>query len=253
MISLAGKRVLVTGATSGIGEACARVFAEEWCALVLTGRREDRLQSLGRELAELHGIELTTIVLDVRDLEGIRAVPWPEIDLLINNAGLGLGLDPIQKGSIEEWDEMIDANIKGLLYVTRAILPGMVERGSGHVINLGSAAGHWVYPGGNVYCATKSAVKALTEAMRLDLAGAGIRVSSVDPGMVETEFSVIRFRGDAARAKSVYAGMTPLTAEDVADAILFCATRSPHVNINEVVMMPVDQAGIATVNRKKPA
>ncbi len=251
MISLAGKRVLITGATSGIGEACARAFAELGCGLVLTGRRDDRLKALAASLSNSTGVELTTIVFDVRDLEGIRAIPWPAIDILVNNAGLGIGLDPLQWGNIEEWDAMIDANVKGLLYMTRAILPGMVERKSGHVINLGSAAGHWVYPGGNVYCATKHAVKALTEAMRLDLVGTGIRVSSVDPGMVETEFSVVRFRGDAERAHKVYEGMTPLTAEDVADVIVFCATRRPHVNINQVIMMPVDQAGIGTVNRRK--
>jgi len=175
---------------------------------------------------------------------------WAEIDILVNNAGLSRGMDKVYTGAIQDWEEMIDTNVKGLLYVTRAVLPGMVARGRGHVINIGSLAGHEVYPNGNVYCASKHAVEALTRAMRLDLSGTGVRVSAVDPGMAETEFSVVRFRGDAARADKVYQGWQPLQAEDVADAVLWCATRPAHVNIQDVVIMATDQASTTVVNRK---
>lgn len=253
MHSLRGKRVLITGATAGIGAACARAFAAAGCPLVLTGRREERLRSLAEELSEQFGCELATLAFDIRDREAIGAIHWPEIDILFNNAGLAIGMEPVQAGHPDDWDAMIDTNVKGLLAMTRAILPGMIQRQSGHVINMGSAAGHWAYPGGNIYCATKYAVKALTECLRIDLVGTGVRVSSVDPGMVETDFSITRLRGDEDRARSVYAGMTPLTAEDVAEVVLWCAARPPHVNINTVVMMPVDQAAISLVHRQKDA
>jgi serine 3-dehydrogenase len=177
--------------------------------------------------------------------------PWSEVDILINNAGLSRGLDKLYLGDIEDWEEMIDTNIKGLLYLTRYVLPGMVDRGSGHIINIGSIAGHQTYPGGNVYCGSKAAVKAISEGLKLDLLGTPIRVTSIDPGMVETEFSQVRFHGDRERAKKVYEGIKPLTAQDVADVIFFCATRPAHVNINQVILMPVDQASATLVNRQK--
>lgn len=176
---------------------------------------------------------------------------WREVDVLVNNAGLGRGLDPLPEGDPDGWDEMVDTNVKGLLYVTRAVTPGMVARRRGHVVNLGSIAGHQVYPGGAVYCSTKHAVKAITRGLRMDLHGTGVRVSTVDPGMVETEFSVVRFGGDRERADRVYAGMQPLTADDVADAVLWCATRPPHVNVDEVILMPTDQASATMVHRRE--
>ena len=175
---------------------------------------------------------------------------WSSIDVLINNAGLSRGLEKLQAGSIQDWEEMIDTNIKGLLYLTRAIVPGMISRGRGHVVNLGSTAGHQTYPNGNVYCATKAAVRVISEGLKQDLLGTPVRVSSVDPGLVETEFSQVRFRGDTERAKKVYQGLTPLTPTDVADVIFFCATRPPHVNISEVLLMPTDQAGSMLFNRQ---
>jgi 3-hydroxy acid dehydrogenase / malonic semialdehyde reductase len=202
-------------------------------------------------------VDVLPIKLDVRDCDQVTSAlgglpeSWRAIDILLNNAGLSRGLSRLQEGDVQDWEEMIDTNVKGLLYVTRTVLPGMIQRGHGHVINLGSIAGHEVYPNGNVYCATKHAVDVLTRGMRLDLLGTPIRVSSVDPGMVETEFSLVRFHGDQARAEKVYQGLRPLTAEDVADVILFCATRPPHVNIQDVVIMPTDQASTTLVNRKQ--
>jgi 3-hydroxy acid dehydrogenase/malonic semialdehyde reductase len=247
--------VLITGASAGIGEACAHAFAAAGARLVLAARRADRLESLARTLRERHGSDVHRLALDVRDAGVVAHVlsslpaEWSAIDVLVNNAGLGRGLDPLHEGDAREWDEMIDTNVKGLLYVTRAVLPGMLERGRGHVINLGSIAGHEVYPGGAVYCASKHAVRALTQGLRMDLLGTPIRVSSVDPGMVETEFSVVRFRGDVERARNVYRGMQPLTAADVADAVLWCATRPPHVNIDEIVLKPTAQASALLVHR----
>lgn len=247
--------VLITGASAGIGEACAHAFAAAGARLVLAARRADRLESLARTLRERHGSDVHRLALDVRDAGVVAHVlsslpaEWSAIDVLVNNAGLGRGLDPLHEGDAREWDEMIDTNVKGLLYVTRAVLPGMLERGRGHVINLGSIAGHEVYPGGAVYCASKHAVRALTQGLRMDLLGTPIRVSSIDPGMVETEFSVVRFRGDVERARNVYRGMQPLTAADVADAVLWCATRPPHVNIDEIVLKPTAQASALLVHR----
>ncbi len=245
------KTVLITGASAGIGAACARAFAREGARLVLAARRTERLQALAEEL----GAECHLIALDVRDGEAVAstlaALPaeWAEVDVLVNNAGLGRGMEKLQEGTMADWDEMIDTNVKGLLYTTRALTPGMVARGRGHVVNIGSVAGHEVYPGGAVYCATKHAVGAITRGLRMDLLGTGVRVSTVDPGMVETEFSVVRFKGDEERARRVYAGMTPLTPDDIADAVLWCATRPPHVNIDEIILKPTDQASATLVHR----
>jgi 3-hydroxy acid dehydrogenase / malonic semialdehyde reductase len=244
--------VLITGASAGIGAACARAFAGEGARLVLAARRRERLDELVRDLG---GAECHLLELDVRDRDAVGEVlgglpaEWREIDVLVNNAGMGRGLDKLQEGDVDGWDQMVDTNVKGLLYVTRALLPGMVERGRGHVINLGSVAGHEVYPGGAVYCATKHAVGAITRGLRMDLLGTGVRVSTVDPGMVETEFSVVRFHGDRDRADKVYRGMTPLTAADIADTVLWVATRPPHVNIDEIIIKPTDQASATLIHR----
>jgi serine 3-dehydrogenase len=257
MISLANQIVLITGASSGIGSACAQVFANAGVKLILIARRSQRLEELVQRL-DLTPEQVYLLNLDVRDRSAVESAicglppEWLNIDILINNAGLSRGLDKLHQGDFLDWEEMIDTNIKGLLYLTRLIVPGMVSRSRGHVINLGSIAGHQTYPGGNVYCATKAAVKAISEGLKQDLLGTPIRVTSVDPGMVETEFSDIRFRGDTERAQRVYQGLTPLTPDDVADVIFFCATRSPHVNINEVILMPVDQASATLVNRLQP-
>lgn len=257
MISVSDKIVLITGASSGIGAACARLFAQAGAKLLLIARRRDRLEKLAVDLEQEFGCAIHLLLLDVSDrpdLESaLQSLPetWAAIDILINNAGLSRGLDKLHDGNIQDWEEMIDTNLKGLLYVTRAVLPGMVSRERGHVINIGSVAGHQTYPKGNVYCATKAAVRSLSEGMRLDLLGTPIRVSSVDPGMVETEFSEVRFRGDTERAGTVYQGVTPLTAEDIADVVFFCATRPAHVNISEVLVMPTDQASPTLLNRKQ--
>jgi serine 3-dehydrogenase len=249
------RTVLITGASAGIGAACARAFAREGARLVLAARRTERLEALAEELRAAHGTECHLIALDVRDGDAVTGAlgglpgEWADVDVLVNNAGLGRGMEKLQEGTPADWDEMIDTNVKGLLYTTRALVPGMVDRGRGHVVNLGSVAGHEVYPGGAVYCATKHAVDAITRGLRMDLLGTGVRVSTVDPGMVETEFSVNRFRGDEERARRVYAGMTPLTPDDIADAVLWCATRPPHVTIDEIILKPTDQASATQVHR----
>ncbi|BAY98256.1 short-chain dehydrogenase/reductase SDR [Tolypothrix tenuis PCC 7101] len=256
MISLQNQIILITGASSGIGTACAKVFAGAGARLILAARRLERLQELAANLRGEFGTETYLLQLDVRDRlaveSAISSLPnaWSEIDILINNAGLSRGLDKLHEGSFTDWEEMIDTNIKGLLYLTRYVVPGMVKRDRGHVVNIGSIAGHQTYPNGNVYCGTKAAVRAISEGLKQDLLGTPVRVTSVDPGMVETEFSDVRFHGDSDRAKKVYQGVQPLTPEDVADVIFFCTTRSPHVNINEVVLMPVDQASATLVNRR---
>jgi NADP-dependent 3-hydroxy acid dehydrogenase YdfG len=255
MISLKNQIVLITGASSGIGAACAKVFADTGAKLILAARRLERLQQLVETL-NIQSQEVYLIQLDVRDRSAVESAisslppDWSDVDILINNAGLSRGLDKLHEGDFQDWEEMIDTNIKGLLYLTRYIVPGMVNRGRGHVVNIGSIAGHQTYPGGNVYCSTKAAVKAISEGLKQDLIGTPIRVTSVDPGMVETEFSDVRFHGDTERAKKVYQGLKPLTPDDVADVVLFCTTRSPHVNINEVILMPVDQASATLVNRQ---
>jgi 3-hydroxy acid dehydrogenase / malonic semialdehyde reductase len=246
--------VLITGASSGIGEACAHAFAEAGAKLILTARRSQRLATLKTHL-EQYGTKIVLLNFDVRDRTSVAAAlaslptEWQAIDILINNAGLSRGLDKLQEGDIQDWEDMIDTNVKGLLYMTRAIVPGMVERGQGHVINIGSLAGHETYPKGNVYCATKAAVRVISEGLKQDLLGTPVRVSSVDPGLVETEFSQVRFHGDEARAKTVYADTVPLTAQDVAEVVLFCANRPAYVNISEVFMMPTAQSGATLVHR----
>lgn len=256
MNRLAGKRVLITGASAGIGEACARHFAAQGCDLLLSARRIDRVKALAERLAAEHGIDARAHVMDVTNRDSVKRYVDELVadglvpDVLINNAGKAKGLDRLQEGSLDHWDEMIDTNVKGLLYVTRAVLPHMVERNSGHVINIGSIAGRWVYPKGAVYNATKFAVKALSEAMNIDLLGTRIRVSSVDPGLTETEFSEVRFDGDAKRAESVYSDTVPLSADDVADACVYVANAPDHVDIFNLVMMPTVQRYPGYMDRK---
>lgn len=256
MTSVENQIILITGASSGIGTACARIFAGAGAKLILAARRLERLQQLADALNQEFGTEIHLLQLDVRDRNAVESAistlpsTWSNIDILINNAGLSRGLDKLHEGSFQDWEDMIDTNVKGLLYVSRYVVPGMVSRDRGHVVNLGSIAGHQTYPGGNVYCATKAAVRAISEGLKQDLLGTQVRVTSVDPGMVETEFSEVRFHGDGERANKVYQGVKPLTADDIADVIFFCVTRSPHVNINEVVLMPVDQASATLVNRR---
>ena len=255
-MDLKGKTVLVTGASSGIGRAVAEAFAESGCRLLLAARRQQRLDALAEELGTRFGTEVEVEAVDVRDRQLVESwlagLPeaWQAIDVLVNNAGLARGLASLQEGDVMDWEEMIDTNLKGLLYVTRAVLPGMVARSSGHVINIGSIAGHETYPNGNVYCATKHAVAALNRGMGIDTLGTGVRVSSVDPGMVKTEFPNVRFHGDDQRADSVYDGFEPLRAEDVADAVLYCATRPPHANVREMILMPTAQAAAIHIHRE---
>jgi len=254
---LKGKITFITGASSGIGKACAEVFAREKSNLILTARRIDRLKVLANNLEKSYGIKVKCLKLDVRNYDEVKNAidsldkNWNKIDILVNNAGLSRGLDKIHEGKKEDWDEMIDTNIKGLAYVTRHVLPLMVKRKKGHVINIGSTAGHDVYPSGNVYAATKFAVKALSQSTRYDVLDMGIKVTSVDPGMVETEFSIVRFRGDKERAKKVYTGINPLSPKDVAETVLFCATRPQNVNINQVILTPLAQASSTQIVRKE--
>jgi 3-hydroxy acid dehydrogenase/malonic semialdehyde reductase len=257
MNRIKGKLVLITGASSGIGLACARRFAAEGADLILWARRVERLEQLAAELERSCGVSARFARLDVRDREAVNRAAGALIreglvpDVLINNAGLAAGLDKLHEGDPDDWDRMIDTNIKGLLNVTRAILPAMVERGRGHIVNIGSVAGHLVYPKGNVYNATKFAVRALTEGMSLDLVGTPIRVSSIDPGMVETEFSLVRFHGDAEKAAEVYRGLQPLTADDVADAVAYVVNLPEHVNVLNLVMYPTAQRNVYVVHREQ--
>lgn len=252
-MKLSVKRVLITGASSGIGRACARAFAEEGASLLLAARRSARLEQLADELRRDFSTESRVRALDVRSRDEVEDFR-PEVedfspDILVNNAGLARGVEPVQEGKVSDWDEMIDTNIRGLLLVTRLVLPWMIRCGSGHVINIGSIAGHESYPGGAVYCGTKHAVAAISRALGMDTLGTGVRVSSVDPGMVETEFSVVRYHGDEEKAERVYENFRPLKAEDVADAVLFCASRPPHANVREMILMPSDQAAAVHVFR----
>lgn len=248
------KIVVITGASSGIGEACARRFAKAGARLILVARRLERITALAEALAEQFGSQVLPLSLDVSDSGKVKQTfchlpeAWQAIDILVNNAGLARGTDPIQTADLANWDAMIDTNMKGLLYVTRAVLPGMLARKTGHVINIGSIAGHEYYPGGNVYCATKHAVKALTKTLLIDLLGTPVRVSSVDPGAVETEFSEVRWQ-DKARAKAYYDDFTPLVADDIADAVVYCASCPPHVTIAEMVVLPTDQASTNHIHR----
>jgi len=256
MGKLNGKIVFITGASSGIGESTARAFAAEGARLLLAARRMSKLEELKPELMEAGATDVHLLGLDVRDRakveSSIAGLPaeWQAIDVLVNNAGLSRGLDKLYEGDPEDWDEMIDTNVKGLLYVTRAVVPGMVERRSGHVVNLGSTAGEITYPKGAVYCASKAAERSINDGLRQDVLGTPVRVTSVDPGMVETAFSEVRFRGDTEKASKVYQGVTPLTPADIADAILWAITRPPHVNIARISMTPVDQANSLLFNRK---
>jgi 3-hydroxy acid dehydrogenase/malonic semialdehyde reductase len=248
--------IMITGASAGIGCACARVFAREGCRLILAARRDERLAHLAAELRAAHGTEALVIELDVRDRNAVEhtiselPAPWQQIDILVNNAGLSRGLDRLPAGLPSDWEEMLDTNVKGLLWVTRAVLPGMVARDRGHVINIGSISGHQVYAGGAVYCASKHAVAAITQGLRLDLLGTGVRVSSVDPGLVESEFSLVRFHGDRERAEPVYQQYPPLQPQDVAECVLFCTTRPPHVAIMDLVVMPQDQASVYASHKR---
>ncbi len=257
MNRIKGKLIFVTGASSGIGEACARRLAGEGAALVLWARRLDRLERLAAELEQRHHVAVRLARVDVRERAEVNRVAADLVaaggvpDVLINNAGLASGLSKIHEGDPEDWDRMIDTNLKGLLNVTRAILPHMVARRRGHVVNIGSTAGHMTYPMGNVYNATKFGVRALTEGMNLDLAGTPIRVSGVDPGFVETEFSEVRFHGDTEHAKAVYQGFQPLTADDVADTIAYVVNLPEHVNILDVIIVPTAQRNVYVVDREQ--
>ena len=249
------KTVMITGATSGIGLGCARKFAENGDRLILTGRNGGRLEEIQKEL-EAKGTEVTTLVFDVRKREEaekcINSLPqeWQEIDVLVNNAGLALGLEPEYEGSWDDWEEMIETNIKGLLRMTRLVVPGMVERNRGHVINIGSVAGDAAYAGGNVYCATKAAVKVLGDGLRIDVANTAVRVTTLKPGLVETNFSNVRFHGDKERAAGVYRGIKPLTADDIADVAVYAANAPEHVQIAEVLILATHQASGSVIVRK---
>ena len=251
------KIAFITGATAGIGEACAVKFAERNYNLIISGRRKERLDRLGAELQKKYGIAVLPAVLDVRNKEMVKGLvsslppEWKNIDILVNNAGLALGLDPFHRGEEEDWEVMIDTNIKGLIYVSRAVSQIMVERSHGHIINIGSIAGKEVYPKGNIYSATKHAVDAITKGMRQDLLRHGVRVTQVAPGAVETEFSKVRFKGDEVRAAQVYKNYRPLTAADVAEVVYFAASQPAHVNINDVVVMPTDQANSTMFNKQE--
>lgn len=255
MSRIGGRLALVTGASAGIGRACARRLAADAADLVLWARREGRLAALAEELAATHDVSVRTASVDVRDREAVEAAAGALLDaglvpeILVNNAGLAAGLAPIQEGDPDDWERMIDTNVKGLLLVTRAFLPAMLGRDRGHVVNIGSIAGRQVYPQGNVYNATKYAVRALTEGTNLDVVGSSVRVSSVDPGLVETEFSLVRFHGDEERASAVYDGYTPLAAEDVAETVAFVVNAPPHVNVAEVLLLPTDQRSVHVLHR----
>lgn len=255
MQPLKNKIVLITGASSGIGEACAKQFAAAGARLIITARRIERIKKLGEALQNEHQVEVLPIQLDVQDKEqvakAIRELPtnWQAIDILVNNAGLALSSDKIQHGEIKNWETMINTNILGLLYVTHAILPGMIARNHGHIINIGSVAGHDYYVGGNVYCATKHAVKAINKSLRLDLSGFDIRVTEINPGLTETEFSIVRWNSKE-RADQFYSGLTPLCADDIADTAVYCATRPAHVNIEEMIIYPTAQASPNLVHKK---
>jgi 3-hydroxy acid dehydrogenase / malonic semialdehyde reductase len=250
-LSLKGKTILVTGASSGIGRAIAEAAIKEGAHVIAAARRIDRLKELAA-LAEPEGLTFQVIELDVRDRERVQQV-MREIsvpDVLVNNAGLSRGLDKLQDGAYEDWDEMLDTNVKGLLNVTRELVPRMLARGSGHIVNIGSIAGHEVYPKGNVYCASKHAVDAITKGLRMDLVDTPLRVTTIDPGLVETEFSLVRFHGDEAKAKQVYKGIKVLSAEDVADSVIWSITRPAHVQVAEIILFPTAQAAAAVAHRE---
>ncbi len=250
------KTVLITGATSGFGKATAKLLANKGFRLIITGRRAERLANLQTELTQKDDTDVHTLCFDIRNKSEVEAAinglpnEWKQIDVLVNNAGLAAGTEPIQEGLLDNWERMIDTNVKGLLYVSRAVLPDMVKRKSGHIVNIGSTAGREAYAGGNVYCATKHAVDALSKSMRIDLVKEGVKVSQVRPGLAETEFSTVRFHGDQQKADNVYAGLTPLAAEDIADAVLYIITRPTHVCVNDLEVTCMAQANSTVVYRK---
>jgi len=249
---LKDKWVLITGATSGIGKACAYQFAEQGSNLILTGRREDRLKEISKDIGNRYSVHIESFAFDIRDREACKLCvdsASNPIDILINNAGLASGKDPVDQADFEDWDKMIDTNIKGLLSMTRFVSEKMRERNSGHIINIGSIAGHEAYAGGSVYCGTKHAVKAITKATKMDLHGTDIRVSEVSPGLVETEFSEVRFHGNKEEAKQVYDNMSPLKAGDIAEIVIFTASRPPHVNIMDTIVLPTAQSSSTMVHR----
>lgn len=256
MTSLKNSVVFITGASAGIGKACALAFAAEGARLLLAARRIEKLRELEPTLREAGASDVHSIALDVRHAGAVESTlsslpgDWAGIDVLVNNAGLSRGLDKVHTGKLQDWEEMIDTNIKGVLYVTRCVVPGMVARDRGHVVNLGSTAGEVTYPGGGVYCATKAGLKAINDGLRMDLLGTAVRVTSVDPGMVETEFSEVRFHGDKERASRVYQGLQPLQAHDVAETIVWTVSRPAHVNVAHVLLTSVDQANSLLFNRK---
>ena len=249
-----GSWALVTGASAGMGRAIAQALAARGANLLVNARRENRLLDLKEELYSKHGIQVEPLVFDIRDLKQCesalkgKADLVSEVSILVNNAGLGRGTRPIYEGSIDDWEQTIDTNIKGLLYMTRLILPQMVKRNAGHVVNIGSVGGRWTLPGSVVYCATKFAVRAITDGLRMDLIGKKIRVTNIEPGMVKTEFSLVRAGGDEAKAEAVYEGLKPLQPEDIAEAVIWCLERPPHVNVQELVVFPTDQVGVGQMN-----
>lgn len=255
-MKLKGKTAFITGASSGIGEATARVFAENGCKLILLARRKERLEILSKELMEKFGTQSFLIIENIQNFKALEnwiskiSEEFLDIDILVNNAGLARGLDKIYNGNVNDWNEMIDTNIKGLLYVTKLLSPIFLRKNSGHIINIASLAGRQVYPNGNVYCATKFAVKALSEAMIIDFNGTNIRVTNVDPGLVETEFSEVRFHGDSERAKQVYRGYTPLTGKDIANIILFVVTLPQHIMVQDILITPTAQATATIVHKE---
>ncbi|MEK6976753.1 MAG: SDR family NAD(P)-dependent oxidoreductase [Candidatus Thermoplasmatota archaeon] len=256
MADFSSARVLITGASSGIGAATAEAFCREGAKeVIVTGRREELLKQMAHSWSDRYDCDVAAIIHDVRDRtateELVRDNPGLfDVDILVNNAGLARGTDPMQSADPSDWEEMFDTNVLGLLYMTRQVVPAMLAKGSGHIVNLGSVAGRWVYPGGGVYAATKHAVRALSEGLRMDLQGSGIRVTNIEPGLVETEFSIVRYKGDEAKAKRVYADTRPLRPEDVADTIVWCCSRPAHVNVQELVLYPTDQAHVGMVHRR---
>lgn len=255
-MSIEGKNVIITGASAGIGEACAKLFARNGANLILTARRINKLNELADSLRSAYNVKVHTIEMDVRNFDEVKKkfenlpAEFKTIDVLINNAGKALGVEKIQDGVLSNWEEMLDTNVKGLLYVSKIIIPMLIKQNHGHIINIGSIAGHEVYPGGNVYCASKFAVRAISKGMGIDLSGYNIKVTSIDPGMVETEFSLVRFAGDEEKAKNVYKGVNPLVGDDIADIALFAATRPEHVDLREIVVTPTAQSSATIVHRK---
>lgn len=255
-MSIEGKNVIITGASAGIGEACAKLFARNGANLILTARRINKLNELADSLRSAYNVKVHTIEMDVRNFDEVKKkfenlpAEFKTIDVLINNAGKALGVEKIQDGVLSNWEEMLDTNVKGLLYVSKIIIPMLIKQNHGHIINIGSIAGHEVYPGGNVYCASKFAVRAISKGMGIDLSGYNIKVTSIDPGMVETEFSLVRFAGDEEKAKNVYKGVDPLVGDDIADIALFAATRPEHVDLREIVVTPTAQSSTTIVHRK---